>query len=63
MGGGKELSASEEQEVEKAANAEPWVHKVQTVLLTLPKQPHDVHEPVFSVSPLYNVGCTASPGV
>ncbi|CAL8471597.1 g11139 [Coccomyxa elongata] len=27
MGSGKELSASEEQEVEKAANAEPWVHE------------------------------------
>ena len=33
FGLGKALSAPEKQEVEKAANAEPWVHMVSAVTL------------------------------
>lgn len=33
FGLGKALSAPEKQEVEKAANAEPWVHMVSAFIL------------------------------
>ncbi len=47
MGSGKELSASEKQEVEKAANAEPWVHEV---MLCSANCQIDMDETIFTLS-------------